>query len=169
MPGYGNPHVNYGHWYPYGYGSMNQWRGGIDPSIELKDYGGKPYVVNIEQATLQNQNYRTALWTGEHLQVTLMSIEPGGDIGLELHTDVDQFIRIEQGHGLVQMGESKDRLDYKRMVSDNDAIMIPAGLWHNVINTGDVPLKLYSIYGPPEHPFGVVQRTKADAMAAELR
>jgi len=101
------------------------------------------------------------------LQVTLMSIEPGGDIGLEVHPNVDQFIRIEQGHGLVQMGERKDRLDFERRVSEDDAIMIPAGTWHNVTNTGRVPLKLYSVYAPPEHPFGTVHRTKAEAMAAE--
>lgn len=98
--------------------------------------------------------------------MTLMSIEVGGDIGLEVHPNVDQFIRIEQGQGLVQMGERKDRLDFERRVSEDDAIMIPAGTWHNVTNIGHVPLKLYSIYAPPEHPFGTVHRTKAEAMAA---
>ncbi|AEV17517.1 hypothetical protein GTCCBUS3UF5_1880 [Geobacillus thermoleovorans CCB_US3_UF5] len=132
----------------------------------MRDYGGKPFVVNIERAAEQNQNFRTALWTGKHLQVTLMSIEVGGDIGLEVHPNVDQFIRIEQGQGLVQMGERKDRLDFERRVSEGDAIMIPAGTWHNVTNIGHVPLKLYSIYAPPEHPFGTVHRTKAEAMAA---
>ncbi|OKO89062.1 Mannose-6-phosphate isomerase [Geobacillus proteiniphilus] len=131
----------------------------------MRDYGGKPFVVNIERAAEQNQNFRTALWTGKHLQVTLMSIEVGGDIGLEVHPNVDQFIRIEQGQGLVQMGERKDRLDFERRVSEGDAIMIPAGTWHNVTNIGHVPLKLYSIYAPPEHPFGTVHRTKAEAMA----
>ncbi|KYD22164.1 hypothetical protein B4109_0179 [Geobacillus stearothermophilus] len=131
----------------------------------MRDYGGKPFVVNIERAAEQNQNFRTALWTGKHLQVTLMSIEVGGDIGLEVHPNVDQFIRIEQGQGLVQMGERKDRLDFERIVSEDDAIMIPAGTWHNVTNIGHVPLKLYSIYAPPEHPFGTVHRTKAEAMA----
>jgi len=136
------------------------------PPVELKDYGGKPFVVDIERAAKQNKNYRTALWTGKHLQVTLMSIDVGGDIGLEVHPDVDQFIRIEQGQGLVRMGGRKDRLEFERNVSEDDAIMIPAGTWHNVTNTGHVPLKLYSIYAPPEHPFGTVHRTKAEAMAA---
>jgi mannose-6-phosphate isomerase-like protein (cupin superfamily) len=95
-----------------------------------------------------------------------MSIDVGGDIGLEVHPDVDQFIRIEQGQGLVQMGERRDRLHFMRNVSDDDAIMIPAGTWHNVTNTGRVPLKLYTIYAPPEHPAGTVHRTKAEAMAA---
>lgn len=136
-------------------------------NILLKDYGPNPYVVDINQATIQNNTYRTALWTGEHLQVTLMSIEVGGDIGLEMHPAVDQFLRIEQGQGIVQMGETKDNLTFQRNVVDDSAIMIPAGTWHNVTNTGNTPLKLYSIYAPPNHPFGTVHMTKADAMAGE--
>ena len=135
--------------------------------ISLKDYGPKPFTVNINQASKQNKTYRTALWTGTHLQVTLMSINVGDDIGLEMHPNVDQFLRIEQGQGMVQMGKSKGHLNFKRKVSDDFAIMIPAGTWHNVINTGNTPLKLYSIYAPPNHPFGTVHVTKADAMAAE--
>ncbi|UWE04069.1 cupin domain-containing protein [Laceyella sacchari] len=135
--------------------------------IELKDYGKTPFVVNIEKATKQNNTYRTALWTGDHLQVTLMCIGVGDDIGLEVHPNVDQFLRIEQGRGLVQMGDSKDRLDFRAEVYDDYAIMVPAGKWHNLTNTGNKPLKLYSIYAPPEHPFGTVHRTKADAMEAE--
>jgi len=126
-------------------------------------------VVNIEQAAERNLYFRTALWTGRHLQVTLMSLGVGEDIGLEVHPNVDQFIRIEQGRGLVRMGPSKDRVELERTVSDDDAIMIPAGTWHNVINIGHVPLKLYSIYAPPEHPFGTIHRTKAEAQAAEAQ
>ena len=133
----------------------------------LKDYGAEPFVVNINQAAKQNNTYRTALWTGTHLQVTLMSLNVGEDIGLEMHPDVDQFLRIEQGQGIVQMGKSKDNLNFERNVYDDSAIMIPAGTWHNVTNTGNIPLKLYSIYAPPNHPFGTVHETKADAMAAE--
>ncbi len=92
-----------------------------------------------------------------------MSINVGEDIGLEMHPDVDQFIRIEQGQGLVKMREKKDRLDFQANVRDDYAFIVPAGKWHNVINTGNVPLKLYSIYAPPQHPFGTVQKTKADA------
>ncbi|MCD5323270.1 MULTISPECIES: cupin domain-containing protein [Pontibacillus] len=146
----------------YEYSNRTQSSNGM-----LKDYGPNPYVVNINEATLQNQTYRTALWTGEHLQVTLMSIDVGDDIGLEIHPDVDQFLRIEQGQGLVQMGKKKDQLTYERNVSDDFAIMIPAGTWHNVTNTGNTPLKLYSIYAPPNHPFGTVHNTKADAIAME--
>ncbi|WP_046180262.1 cupin domain-containing protein [Domibacillus tundrae] len=136
-------------------------------SILLTDYGPKPFVVNINEATKQNNTYRTALWTGTHLQVTLMSLNVGEDIGLEMHPNVDQFLRIEQGQGIVQMGKSKDNLNFERNVYDDSAIMVPAGTWHNLTNTGNVPLKLYSIYAPPNHPFGTVHVTKADALAAE--
>lgn len=103
----------------------------------------------------------------KNLQVTLMSLNVGEEIGLEIHPELDQFLRIEQGQGIVQMGKLKDQLNFVREVKDNDAIMIPAGTWHNLINTGNVPLKLYSIYAPPQHPKGTVHVTKADAMAEE--
>ncbi|WP_428867054.1 cupin domain-containing protein [Clostridium sediminicola] len=138
-----------------------------DDLIELKDYGPEPYVVNIDEATKQNNNFRTALWTGDNLQVTLMSIPVGEDIGLETHPKVDQFIRIEEGNGLVKIGDRKNKLDFQEKIYDDYAIMIPAGKWHNIINTGDKPLKLYSIYAPPEHPRGTVHETKEIAEAAE--
>jgi len=128
----------------------------------FNDNGPNPYVVDIEKATKLNDAFRTAIWTGEHFQLTLMSIQPGDDIGLEMHPDVDQFIRIEQGRGIVMMGDRKERLDFQRHVSADTAIIIPAGKWHNLINTGGMPIKLYSIYAPPQHPFGTVHRTKAD-------
>lgn len=135
--------------------------------IVLKDYGPAPFVIDIDHATKQNNTFRTALWSGTHLQLTLMSINSGEDIGLENHPNLDQFIRIEQGQGLVKMGQSKNNLDFQRKVGDGYAIIIPAGTWHNLINTANIPLKLYSIYAPPQHPKGTVQKTKADAMAAE--
>ncbi|MGD2408911.1 cupin domain-containing protein [Bacillus subtilis] len=138
-----------------------------DRNLLLKDYGPKPFVVNINRATKQNNTFRTALWTGKHFQVTLMSLGIGEDIGLEIHSNVDQFLRIEQGRGIVKMGKSKDHLNFQRNVYDDSAIVVPAGTWHNVINTGNTPLKLYSIYAPPNHPFGTVHKTKADAVAAE--
>lgn len=153
-------------WYPTYY----NWNTNLNPyygNIQLKDYGSKPFVVNIDKATKQNNTYRTALWTGKNLQVTLMSINVGDDIGLEVHPTTDQFIRIEEGQGLVQMGNSKDKLDFREMAYDDYAIMIPAGKWHNVTNTGNKPLKIYVIYAPPEHPFGTVHETKAAAMSAE--
>ncbi|HLR21967.1 MAG TPA: cupin domain-containing protein [Tissierellaceae bacterium] len=132
-----------------------------------RDHGPNPFVTNIEEATKQNNNYRTALWTGRYLQLTLMSINPNDDIGLEVHYDHDQFIRIEEGQGIVFMGDRKCRLDYKKRVYDDCVILIPAGKWHNVINTGRRPLKLYSIYAPPEHPHGTIHRTKREAEMAE--
>ncbi|RAS80698.1 cupin domain-containing protein [Priestia endophytica] len=134
---------------------------------ELKDYGPNPFVININRATQQNNTYRTALWTGTHLQVTLMSLNVGEDIGLEMHSNLDQFLRIEQGQGIVQMGKSKNSLNFKRNVYDDSAIVIPAGTWHNLTNTGNIPLKLYSIYAPPNHPFGTVHPKKTDALAEE--
>ena len=130
--------------------------------IMLTDHGPEPYVVNIDEATKQNNTFRTALWTGEHLQLTLMSINVGDDIGLEIHPDTDQFLRIEQGQGLVMMGKNRENLNYQRQVRKDYAIFVPAGTWHNVINTGGIPLKLYSIYAPPKHPRGTVQRTKGN-------
>ncbi|ANU20727.1 cupin [Planococcus plakortidis] len=135
--------------------------------MELKDYGAESFVVNIEEATKQNDTFRTALWTGKNLQVTLMSIAAGDDIGLEVHEHGDQFLRIEEGQGLVQMGDSEDNLSFEEKAEDDYAILIPAGKWHNVTNTGDQPLKIYSIYAPPEHPHSTVHQTKAEADAAE--
>ncbi|MBO8164530.1 MAG: cupin domain-containing protein [Brevibacillus sp.] len=159
------------YWNPYYYHwNNNNWNNNCNPyygNIELKDYGSKPFVVNIDQATRQNNTFRTALWTGKYLQVTLMSIDVGDDIGLEVHPRTDQFIRVEEGQGLVLMGDCKDKLDFEQRVYDDYAIMIPAGKWHNVINTGSKPLKVYAIYAPPEHPFGTIHETKAIAMASE--
>ncbi|AOY75843.1 cupin [Clostridium formicaceticum] len=162
-----NPYYPYNSYSPYqypywGHLPMHHPDYGRQP-IQLKDYGPCPYVVNIEEATKQNDFYRIALWTGEYLQLTLMSINVGDDIGLEIHEDHDQFIRIEEGQGIVMMGDRKDQLDFKAEVYDDYAIFIPAGKWHNLINTGCTPLKLYSIYAPPEHPRGTIHRTKADA------
>jgi len=128
-----------------------------------KDHGPHPFTENIEKATLSNENYRATLWTGKNLQLTVMSIQPGHDIGLEVHPDHDQFLRIEEGKGRVQMGPSKEDLSFERDVEDDWVILVPAGSWHNITNTGDKPLKLYSLYAPPEHPHGTVHRTKADA------
>lgn len=124
------------------------------------DYGPEPFAVNISQATRRNNNFRRALWTGEHLQLTLMSIPVGGVIGLENHSDTDQFLRIEAGFGVLKMGECREEMDFVRQIGAGDGIFVPAGAWHNIINTGRCPLKLYSIYAPPHHPHGTVQRSK---------
>ena len=133
----------------------------------LSDEGPNPFVSNIEADTLANENYRTTRWTGSNLQLTLMSIEPGHDIGLEVHEHGDQFLRVEAGRARVQMGPSEDDLPFDREVEDDWVILVPAGSWHNVTNIGDEPLKVYAIYGPPEHPSGTVHLTKAEADADE--
>lgn len=133
----------------------------------IEDFGKEPLIVNINCFARKNPYYRTALWTGEHLQVTLMRIPAGGDIGLEVHPHLDQFLRIESGCALVMMGKSKNMLDYQENVNSNFAIIVPAGTWHNIVNIGNSPLKLYSVYAPPQHPFGTVHATKFDAEEAE--
>ena len=151
--------------YPY-WGNYNNYQQGYPKYYhqwQIKDYGPEAFVINIENATKNNNNFRTALWTGKHLQLTLMSINVGEDIGLEMHPNVDQFIRIEEGQGLVLMGDTQDNLNFRRHVSDDYIIIIPAGKWHNLINTGNKAIKLYSIYAPPQHPHGTVHRTKAEA------
>ncbi len=147
-------------------GNINDSACGCRPSCSM-DFGGRPLAIDIDRATKNNPNYRTALWTGEHLQVTLMCIPVGGEIGLEVHCDTDQFLRIECGRGLVMMGPCRQRLPYCKKVDSNCAVMVPAGTWHNLVNTGDTPLKVYSIYAPPHHPFGTVERTKEEAEHAE--
>lgn len=133
---------------------------------EIKDYGPRPLVINIEEATLANDTFRTALWTGAHLQTTLMTIQPGDDIGLEVHDDHDQFLRIEAGKAKVEIGPSDAELTVYE-ATDDFAVFVPAGQWHNLTNTGSGPLKLYSIYSPAEHPHGTVHVDKAEADAAE--
>ena len=137
------------------------------PSQLLHDYGPYPFAVDIEKATKANTNFRTALWTGPHLQLTLMSLQPGEDIGLEQHNHLDQFIRLEQGRGMVMMGDNPNSPSLQQVVTEGDAFIIPAGTWHNLTNIGNVPIKLYSIYAPVQHPFGTVHVTKEDAEAAE--
>jgi mannose-6-phosphate isomerase-like protein (cupin superfamily) len=122
---------------------------------------------NIEEATLENTNFRTVLFTGEHTQLTVMRLGPGEDIGREVHDHLDQFIRIESGSARVELGPSENEIAETHEAEDDWAFIIPAGTWHNVVNTGAGDLKLYSLYSPPEHPANTVHETKADAEAAE--
>jgi mannose-6-phosphate isomerase-like protein (cupin superfamily) len=115
----------------------------------------KGYITNIEKKTLENDDYRKVLYTAKNSQLVLMSIEPQGEIGEEVH-HLDQFIRVEQGNATAVLDDVEHTLDV------DWAVVIPAGTKHNIINTGDVPLKLYTIYSPPEHRDGLVERTKAD-------
>lgn len=119
------------------------------------------FVEDIEERTESNANFRRVVYTGKHLQLVLMSIEPGQDIGEEIHTDRDQFFRIEQGRGEVWIDGHRTKIE------KDFAIVVPAGARHNVRNTGEKPLKLYTLYGPPEHLDGIVQATKAEAMASK--
>ncbi len=125
------------------------------------------WVADVEAATVGNTNFRTVLFTGSHLQLTVMSLAAGEHIGWEMHDHLDQFLRIEQGDGTLRLGTSADDVGEEHEVSDDWAMIIPAGTWHDVINTGEGDLKLYSIYSPPDHPAGTVHVTKADADAAE--
>ena len=121
---------------------------------EIRDFGPKPLIFNIDHAT--------------HMQLTLMCIPIRGEIGVEMHADTDQFIRIESGFAKVFMGRCKNNLCEETIVDGNYAIIIPAGTWHNIVNIGNRPLKLYSLYAPPNHPFNTVHKTKECADHAEL-
>ena len=117
----------------------------------------KGYVDNIEKRTIENDDFRRVLYTGAHLQLVLMTLPPGCDIGEEVHDDRDQFFRIEEGEGEIRIDGVANR------VEDDFAVIVPAGARHNVINTGSAPLRLYTIYGPPEHRDGVVHKDKEQA------
>lgn len=122
----------------------------------------KGYKSNIEKDTLENANFRKVLYTGKHSQLVLMSLSPKEEIGSEVHPDIDQFFRFESGEGEVRIDESR------YPVADGDAVVVPAGSEHNVINMSETePLKLYTIYSPPEHRDGVLQETKEQAMGEE--
>ena len=144
---------------------MRHGNGGMHP--EIRDYGCEPFIFNIHHAATMNGNFRTTLWTGRDLQLTLMSIPVCGSIGAEMHEDVDQFIRVESGRAKVYMGNCRNNLQEIACVDGNYAILIPAGTWHNIVNISRHPLKLYSLYAPPQHPFGTVHHTKEDAECEE--
>jgi len=133
--------------------------------MTMKDIGPLPQLFDIESATRENGNYRSVAWSGRYLQVTLMSIPVDGDIGLEMHTETDQFIRLDAGRGLVQMGSSKDQLTVHGEVSNGWCVLVPAGTWHNIINTGTEPMQVYTIYAPAHHAPGRIQKTASDAAA----
>lgn len=116
----------------------------------------KGFVADIEELTESNKDYRRVLYTGKHLQLVLMSLKSGEEVGEEVHDTHDQFFRFEKGKGEVQI----DGVSHK--VKADDAVIVPAGAKHNVINTGEKSLKFYTLYGPPEHRDGVLQKTKAD-------
>ncbi len=121
------------------------------------------YVTNIEKDTLENEDFRRVLFTGPNTQLVLMTLQPGEDIGLETHEEHDQFIRVESGEGEAVLNRKHHRL------GDGSAVVVPAGVEHNITNTSSsTALKLYTLYSPPEHPDGTVNRTKREAEAAHF-
>lgn len=131
--------------------------------VVIEDVGPKQSVFNLEEATRKNSDYRQVAWSGKYLQVTLMSIKPGDSIGLEAHPQNDQFLRLDQGKGKCVMGPSKDNLNFEQEVTDGWGICVPAGIWHDVINTGDEDMRLYAIYAPVHHAPGIIQATADEA------
>jgi mannose-6-phosphate isomerase-like protein (cupin superfamily) len=127
------------------------------------DYGPSSLVIDLNKAAQQNDNFRSTLWTGTYLQVTLMNIPVHGSIGMEVHTENDQILRIEEGLGLVQLGEDQFTMYGQYLAFTNYAILVPAGIWHNIINIGNDPLKISSFYAPPRYPWNTVQRTRIPA------
>lgn len=125
------------------------------------------WVGDIETVALDNDDFRRVLFTGTHTQLTVMRLAPGEDIGREVHPHLDQFLRIEQGRARLELGKTEDEIDESHVVAEDWAFIVPAGVWHNVINIGETDVRLYSLYSPPEHPEGTVHRTKHDAEAAE--
>ncbi|MGZ8900868.1 MAG: cupin domain-containing protein [Limisphaerales bacterium] len=122
------------------------------------------YLGPLEKQTLENENFRQVLFTAKHAQLVVMCLRPGEDIGAEVHPNIDQFFRIEQGEAKFVFDETKERT-----ARDGDAVVVPAGTFHNVVNASKTAmLKLYTIYSPPNHPDGTVHKTKAEAAAAEL-
>lgn len=133
----------------------------------MNDKGRTPFVTNIEKETLSNDNYRAVRWTGNHLQLAFMSISVGSDIGLEIHEETDQFIRIESGEGIAILLPRGHTDTLVIPVEENDVVLVPAGTWHNIINKGDAEMKIYTLYGPPHHPVGEVDETKPEEHESE--
>ena len=127
--------------------------------MKIVDNGPQPNAFDIETATRENENYRTTAWTGKYLQVTLMSIPVGSSIGLEAHPDTDQFLRLDAGQGRCVMGRAEDELTFEQEVTDGWSVQVPAGTWHDIINTGDEPMQVYAVYAPSHHAQGIVQAT----------
>ncbi len=139
------------------YGNFNNNR-----NMVLKDYGDNPLVINLDKAVQQNNNFRLALWTGEHFQITIMCLKAYEEIGFEIHNHLDQMLKVVSGFGMVIMGKDEKGEQKKIKIGPGSAIIVPMGTNHNVVNTSQQPLKLYSIYAPPQHPFGTVQKNKSD-------
>jgi mannose-6-phosphate isomerase-like protein (cupin superfamily) len=135
-------------------------RDGDGTTTALKENTVKGFIGNIEDRTEENPDFRRVLYTGPHMQLVLMALHPGEEIGDEVHSDTDQFFRVEMGKGEVWIDGQQTKIE------SDMAIVVPAGARHNIKNTGEKPLKLYTLYAPPHHADGTVQPTKADAEAS---
>lgn len=129
------------------------------PTFPL-DYGPNPFIIDLNKAAQQNDNFRSAIWTGSHLQATLMNIPVHENIGMEVHPDRDQILRIEEGLGLVQLGEDQFSMYGQYLAFANYVVFLPAGIWHNILNIGNEPLKISSFYAPPNYAWNTVQKTR---------
>lgn len=138
-----------------------------DCNVNRTDFGPDLFVADVQQMASQNMNFRTAIWTGCHMQMTVMCIPPCGEIGLEMHEKTDQMIRVEQGRAMVKMGTCRCNQEIQYCLCKGDAVFVPAGTWHNIINMERCPLKLSSVYAPPNHPAGTVHRTREEAEKEE--
>lgn len=125
--------------------------------------GDKAAILNVNEIARTNRFYRKEIWTGEKLQLTVMSIPVGGEVGLEMHGENDQMIGIEYGVAAVYMGSTKQGVRFAGNANCDCVLLIPAGTWHNIINEGNAPLKLFSVYAPPHHPKGTIHKTKFDS------
>jgi len=131
-----------------------------------KDHGPEPYTLNLAELAKMNTHFREAVWTGDLLQLVLMSLQPQEEIGLEEHSDTDHFFYVVEGTGIIQMGEKDTNINYSESIAPGCGIFVPKGEWHNIINNGSTPLKILVLYAPPHHEHGTVHKTKAEAEAA---
>lgn len=132
-----------------------------------EDIGRGPWIGDIDAWTAENTTFRTVLSTGRHTQLTVMCIGPGEDIGREVHRRHDQFLRVVEGHARVELGPNEGEVEQTQQIGPGWAVIVPAGVWHDVVNTGEGDLKLYPLYSPPVHLDGAVHHTKVEAEAAE--
>ncbi len=139
----------------------------LNDTTNIIDHGPTPFVTDLKQDTISNTYFRAARWTCKNMQLTLMSVPVDSDIGLDVHQTSDQFFYIEQGNALVVMGNCPDCLQYQARITENYAVLVPAGIWHNIINSGSIPLKMFTIYAPSLHPHGSIYRTKEEAAIYE--
>lgn len=139
----------------------------VDATKQTEPTHGEPALLNIGSIACANPYYRREVWTGDYLQLTVMSIPAGGEVGLEIHEGLDQFLRVERGVAAVYMGPTKSEVRFVGYANSDYAVAVPAGTWHNLLNDGNCPLKLYSIYAPPHHPVGTLHKTKFDSDLAD--